>query len=367
METIQKEASSHAFPHIYLGSIESSKLDGFNAVSIYLDARLDSDLNWEKQIELANSYRKKGFKILWEMHFGLFKELHLPLSDTSQYRSLNLAIDYFFESILKNFESDTVGIAIFKGSLDFSHDWLWEVDQVLNFRGWLSDNFRDHHSFTNQVGTICNNLLEADPNELAKNENGKNLLRFYCVRAAVDYFALLTSRFESDLLPYLLIDATSLKSSAHVFQLLDQEDFEFIQLALKNAPFESHNALGWESNPFVSGYIGKEHKTYQKPHIEAQVGIVIPISPIFDCKEIAKYDIVIEKIKLHKPIKLISERNITVDWQGLEELIVLDVEQDSKRKLEGFIAAGGEVITDNKLNLSLESPLKNYLKSLEKS
>ncbi len=365
MDTTEAEVPTKSLPYVYLGPSDPSNLDGFNAVSINLDARLDSNLKWQKQLDKAIDYHKKGYNVLWELNFGLFKELHLPLSDTSQYRSLNIAVDHFFDYILKDLSVATIGVSIYKGPLDFSHNWSWEMDQVLNFRGWLTDHFKDHHALINQTGFQCDSLLSIDPVELYKNKNGRNLVRFYCMRAAVDYFTLLSTRFETDLLPFVLLDTTMIDSPTHIFQLLDHEDFEFIQIALKKAPFESSQAIAWESKPFVNGYIGKDYKAYQRPEIECKVGIVIPSQLLFDAKEIDVYDKVIKEIESHESVKLISERNITIDWQGLEKLIAIDVEPDSKRKLEGFIAAGGQVVTKTKLGLSEEFSLTNYLNSLE--
>ncbi len=367
MDLQSPDILNQPFPYIYSGSLDQPSLKGFNAIAISLDARLDSNLKWEKAVKLAQAYVDQGYKILWELRFGLFQELHLPLSDTSQYRSLDLALDYFFDSVLKNFNEKTIGVSIYKGTLDFSHNWPWEIDQVLNFRGWISEYFEDHHAFTNLIGLPCQNLLTVDPKDLYALENGKNLLRFYCMRAALDYFSMLSSRFETSLLPYLLLDCSTLHSPAHVFQLLDHQDLEFIQLVVKNLPFEAGHAMGWESKAFANGYIGKEFKEYQAPHIEPRVGIVIPTKFLINHKDILKYDDVICEMEEFHSVKLISERNITIDWQGLDELVVLDVEPDSKRKLEGFIAAGGKVITEKKLFLSEEMSYQNYLKSKENS
>lgn len=367
MDLLEPETLNRPFPYIYSGPLDQANLNGFNAITISLDARLDSNLKWEKALKLAQAYVNKGYKILWELRFGLFQELHLPLSDTSQYRSLDLALDYFFDSVLKIFKEHTIGVSIYKGTLDFSHNWPWEIDQVLNFRGWISEYFEDHHAFTNLIGLPCQNLLTIDPKDLYALENGRNLLRFYCMRAALDYFAMLSSRFETNILPYLLLDSSTLYSPTHVFQMIDHEELEFIQLVIKNLPFESAHALGWENKAFVNGYIGKEFKEYHPPQLEARVGIVIPSRLLMNHKDILKYDDVICEVEEFQAIKLISERNITLDWQGLDELIVFDIEPDSKRKLEGFIAAGGKVITDKKLFLSEEMPYVNYLKSRESS
>ena len=179
MDATEPTQTYLSIPHIYLGPLPKDKLDGFNSVVIELDARLDSDLNWSDEKKLAHKYVSKGFQIIWSLNFGLFKQLHLPLSDTSQYRSLNIALDHFFDSLLKEFSKSTLGVIIYHGSLDFSHEWPFEPNQVLNFRGWLSEQFEDHQALYNHTGLTTSNLFSADPVSFYKNEYGKNILKFY--------------------------------------------------------------------------------------------------------------------------------------------------------------------------------------------
>lgn len=365
MDIIENSSTSRSIPYVYMGSLDSPNLASFNTIAISLDARLDSSLDWSKPVQLAKKFSEIGYNIMWDIHLGLFKELHLSLSDTSQYKSLNLAMDHFFDIIINDFREQTLGTILYKGSIDLSHDWQWSVDQVLNFRGWLSEQFVSNHAFINQTGIACSDLLSIDPHDLTKHVSGKNLLRFYCMSAAIDYISMFTSRFDSDLLPYVLFDSALVKSPTHVFQLVDHEDLDVVQLALRSCPFESWHAVGWETKPFINGYIGKTYKSYQELQMMPTLGIVIPSKAIYDESRIGDYDKIIKEVEGHKSYKLIGERNITIDWQGLEEIIVLDIEKDSKRKLEGFIAAGGVVITEHgSLNLSKEIHLNHYLKSL---
>lgn len=367
MNTIEPCSVLQSIPQVYMGPIDKGNFKNFNSVVFELDATLDSDLDWAKEKKRAEQFICQNYKIVWYLNFGLFHQLPLPLSDTSQYRSLNIAIDHFFDFIIKDLGKSTLGVIIYKGSLDFSYNWPWDPNQDLNFRGWLSEHFQDPNSFFNQAKLPHSSLLSIDPKDLYLNEYGRSVLQFYCMYAALDYFSMLTSRFETDLLPYVLLDVSQIKSMTQIFQLLDHEDFEFIQLCLKNLPYECPHALGFETHAFANGFIGKNLKKYQKPLLHPLVGIVIPKKPIFDKEKIKKIDELIEKVKRHKPIKLIGERNITLDWHGLEELVVIEIEPDSKRKLEGFIAAGGKVVKEGaKLNLSLETPFSEYIKFLEK-
>lgn len=366
MSQAASDSVIQSIPLIYLGSHDQPKLDGFNSVVVELDAKLDSGLNWNKEKQKALEYISKGYKVVWNLNFGLFHELPLPLSDTSQYRSLNIAIDHFFDFILKDTADHTLGVIIYKGSIDFSHEWPWDVDQELNFRGWLSEQFKDHHAFCNHAKLPCESLYSIDPKLLYENEFGRSVLQYYCLRAALDYFSILTSRFETDLLPYVLLDTSKIQSPMYTYQLLEHEDFEFIQLALKNSPFESSHALGWDSHAYANGYIGKSAKKYIEPKMHPTVGVVIPTHPVFDPEKRKRIDQTIERVEAKTSVKYIGERVITLDWAGIEHLIVFEVEPESKRKLEGFAAAGGTLVkVGNPLNMTQEIPFQEFIKSLE--
>ena len=86
-----------SIPIIFNGGIHKTIPQGFNSLCIELDGQLASDLNWMKQEKYAQSVSDQGFHLLWHIHLGLFKNLPLPLSDISQYKSLHLALDHFLK------------------------------------------------------------------------------------------------------------------------------------------------------------------------------------------------------------------------------------------------------------------------------
>ena len=237
------------------------------------------------------------------------------------------------------------------------------MDQVLNLRNWLTELFPDTQSFRNHSQLACQDLLTLNPDHLYDNEYGKNLLRFYCFEAAIDFFEIICARFPPSLLPYIFLDAKNIRSKTHLFQLLDQPGLEFIQVGLKNSSFNPIHAMGWETHSFINGYLGKELLLYKKPNLASSIGIIVPLKKIFDPDKLKKIDHFIEGIESKEPVRLISERNIAVDWQGLDTLIVFEVEQSSKRKLEGFIAAGGTVCyVERPIGLSEEKQYLNMKK-----
>ncbi len=355
-----------SIPLVYDGHIDTLPSQKFNAVKVNLSAKLDSDLNWKKQNKEAETIRKKGLNLLWDIDLGLFAELPLPLSDTTQYRSLHLALDHFFETLLKDFESNTIGALIFKGSLDLSKKWVWDADQTANLRNQLLELYPDAHALHNESGLPVKELLEVEPKDLLQNEYGENLLRFLCLAQALDYFEILSARFPSDLLPYVLFDASAIQSRLHCYQLLDHEAFDFIQIGLKNAPFQFPHAIGWKSAGYPNGFIGDHPVSYPPSNSFSSLGICVPSRRLLDPAVISRYEKILDFLEPIENTRYLSERNLTLDWEALDTLIVFEVEDLTKRKLEGFIAAGGEIIfVEKKIGLSKETPFSDYKKQLE--
>ena len=334
----------HSIPKISLKS-KLDKIDqGFNSAVISLDASLDSDLKWNEQIEEAKELVAKGYFILWDLKFGLFSELPLSLSEVVQYKSLHLALDHFFETVLSLFKEQTIGVTMYQGPIDLNHKWPWDVEQVINFRSWLIEEFETTEVFSDKINEPLRDFMDVDPIALSNNPFGENLLRFYCMRAALDYFEILNANFPSELLPYILFDAQQIKSPTHLFQLLDYEELEFMQLGLKNFPYNPMHAIGWESSAYSNGYIGKKYIDPKEKLVEASTALLIPLEKIYDPDRLKKIDELYSKLSQNEEVLLISERTLTMDWQGIDKLIVTTIDESTLRKLQGFVAAGGEVI-----------------------
>lgn len=356
-----------AVPIVCEGPVEDAITKPFNTALIYLNAKLDSDLDWsraQKEAKLAIENQKQ---ILWDIDLGLFTELPLPLSDTTQYKSLHLALDHFFESLFKEFKDHSIGAILFKGTLDLASKWVWDPDQIASLRDSLTSDFSDAQSFHNKSNLTLKTLLDAHPKELKGNTFGENYLRHLCLKAALDYFEILSARFPSDLLPYVCFDASHITSITHQMQLLDQEPFEFIQLAIKGTKVHFPSAIGWESHAYPNGFIGKEAWEHKMGPMEPNFGILIPENKIYDPQVLKAYDQVIDELLLNKQVKFLFERSLAVDWEGLDYLLIFECEDLTKRKLEGFIAAGGEVITYHDLGLSKETLFHQYKQNGETS
>lgn len=61
-----------------------------------------------------------GKKILWHLDLGLFDRLKMPLSNSSQFLTLGLAVDHFRDTIWKEFRSFSEGVCLYKGPADLA-------------------------------------------------------------------------------------------------------------------------------------------------------------------------------------------------------------------------------------------------------
>ena len=110
-EEIEEELSEQRLdfsPRIYEGEWQESMPMGFDAVTIHLDGRMQSDLNWKRAKELASQAVEKGYTLMWNMQMGLFQELSQPLVHQAQFLSLTLALEYFRDSLWKEFKLQTL-------------------------------------------------------------------------------------------------------------------------------------------------------------------------------------------------------------------------------------------------------------------
>lgn len=356
-----------SIPFVFQGPLEKlSTPSPFNAVEIYLDAKLDASLDWSEATKKADAAIKRGLNILWKMDLGLFSQLYLPLSDTTQYKSLHLALDHFFETLWKRYEQHTIGAIIFSGSLDLVEKWQFEPQQVIEVQNKLMEYFDSPAEFESQTKIKCSCFEELKIDDLKKSEFGKLFLRICCFDSAIDYLELISAQFPPELLPYLLLDTAAISSPIHLGQLLNHEAFDFMQIALKGSSKGYPHVLGWQTHSHIGGYIGSEPYEPQTEEASIQTGLVIPEKTLFNLEVIKKYDQVVEQLALKENLRFITERQLTVDWQGLDVLVVFSVEKATKRKLEGFIAAGGQIVyADQPLGLSHEISFQELKKQLE--
>lgn len=289
-------------PHIYeTQSVQDQVPAHYNTVSIPLDGKLSSDLDWKKEEEAAERYIGLGYKLFWKLDLGLFNTLKFPLSNPSQFLSLVLSLEHFRDGLWKKFKEHTLGVSIYDGPADFTSQLAWDEQLQGNYLAW---------------GQKLDSKFEA------KNSYFKSL---FARDAAAEYLILIGNRMP-DAMP-LFLDLTMQKDTSVLLelQLLHRERFDRFHLICRNSRFPSF---------FVC---------QQTP-----VGVCLPSYQIVDPAlynhlENAVNDLLLQKISF----RLIPEAYLINEWDGLDDLIVNSaaLSQQGIRKLHGFCAAGGRVLS----------------------
>ena len=255
---------------------------GFNGVMISLDGQMLSELDWHGVREVAQSYIKKGLKILWDFDFGLFDRLPLSLGNETQFLSLGLAIDHFLSTLWKPFEEETLGVNMYQGGIDFSGDF----------------------------------------------------------DACTDYLELLRNRFPEEIPVLVCVDASGVQSASDLAQLLNKERFERVHLAVRGGSLPIQE-FAWGKGCGQRGFIARELcEVYARE--SARTGVLLP--PLSEVTSYQSLEGVFRELRF--PYRLIPEGSLTTEWDDLDYLVVnsQEVTPSGRRQLQGFCAAGGTII-----------------------
>jgi hypothetical protein len=303
---------------------------------VELDGRIQSTLDWTHARKEASALAEAGKEILWKMELGLFSGLDLPLSNQMQLQSLNLSIEHFRETLWKDFQSQSNGLIIYSGELDFSIKFPWDEILMSHWQGWLQDRFETIHCFNSEIGILTEGFQEIHP-QLQKHPSVLNLLKLFCRDSVADYLSMLAGSI-SDSLPLSLQFSVS--------EAL--EPLLFYQLAAAER-FERFNII-----------FDQEH-TFQ----DATLGICLPSADLVKPSLLRNLQAVIDRLQKAKiPFKVIPEDHLIQQWDGLEAIIYSSkcLGAQGKRKLQGFCAAAGlAVAVDEVLGLNNELSFEDYI------
>lgn len=307
------------YPRVFYSKIPLENIpDGFDAVSIYCNGRTDATLDWKEQKRLAQSYVEKGLRIFWELDLGLFSHLRAPLLNQTQFYSLGLSLQHFQETLWSDFREHTLGLSLYKGSISLLESWKWSEEQIKAFQEWLQEHFREI--------TTISSCQEATPELFKTDTEGRKLLQLFCRNAAVEYVEMLSDHLPADLAVCMLLETDEISDKLLLARLLSKDRFERV------------------SRVFFNDHV--QTKLYSE---EAVIGICLPQMSYLNSKSFQEIENAVKILeKQKKPFRFIYEPYLTSDWQGLDYLLVVPeiLTPTSQRKLKGFCAAGGTVITD---------------------
>lgn len=139
--------------------------------------------------------------------------------------------------------------------------------------------------------------------------------------------------FPDGLTPFLYLDGSKVSRDA-LFQL-PRHHLEHFHLIVRGAfrPYALPVIGVDHSTPF--GTFGAK-KVELLPEIEIPLALLLPPEP----KRLSVSDTM-------APFRIIPEALLTQEWEGVEQLIVNEewLSSQGRRKIQGFIAAGGSVVT----------------------
>lgn len=263
-----------------------------NFTCIRLDASLKASLDWNKEVENAKSAIEQGSKILWKLDFGLFDQLQHPLGSQQQFQGLRLAIEHFQGEVLNQFAENSLGAVLYEGSLDFVQNLNFD-----NLRSWALERFEN---FT---------LSEM-------NEEDVFLRALFCRDVALDYLKQLASQ-----MPFGV------------------ECFIQPQIVTEMSPIEQAIFLNEECYRPL-------HFLERSTDSTAGSGVCLPPITCYYPESHHQLDAAIYRLASDRvPYRFIAEEALITSIAGLDELYVapLALSSQGKRKLQGFIATGGQV------------------------
>ncbi len=250
---------------------------------VKVDLGITSNLNW-KELSLPEG------KIVWKLEMGLFKGLKQPLSDQAQFQALSFALEEFERALLQPNKKRTAGIVLFEGSADFSKELTWDLEQEAHFREWLD----------------------------GASEESDWLKRQFTRDICVDFLEVLGSLLPAEIPLILRLRSEELPSHETALQELNKERFQHFEL---------------EGVPR-----GDERSA---------VGVLLPAEENRDETVIEQVARVIKELEEKGcAFRVIPENFLTMEWEQLDQLLVAPagITPQGERKLQGFEAAGGEIL-----------------------
>lgn len=304
-------------------------------VKISLDGGVKSFLDWSQAKASATRHVEKGEKILWSIDLGLFRDLVHPFSHQSQFLSLSLSLEHFKTDIWPLFQEHSLGLLIYQGPADYQKHFPWDETQHTNFKEWLKEAFKHAEALSEEVNIPLNDFADSTPLRLQGTSEGRRLLSLFCRDACVEYLLLLAANIPDEIPLFVELDTTGIDDLVLAAQLTSAEKYEHLQML--DSPTD----------------------VYSIP-----IGICLPPSSFVACQAThGLVDVFNFLANNHIRYRVIPEDNLITEWDGLDSLIVCSnfLGPQGFRKLQGFCAAGGQVVLVGKeLGLPEEITFKEW-------
>lgn len=301
-------------PHFYLnGEVFIPKIyemtgekffvpDEYNTVSVYLDGKISADLDWKEQEKLAQKLCDQGYQLFWHLDLGLFDKLHAPLSNQTQFLSLILSLEHFRDTLWKRYKQQTVGICIYKGSINFTMQLQWDDHLYESYLSWGKEGLGSKFDETNPLYKM---IFSRD--------------------TVAEYLTMMINRMPDFLQFFAFVEIPAVTNFALESQLTNREKFDRLQLVTRHSKLPD---------------LSFDEKT--------KVGVCLPNHSVVDPDIYQNLECIFQHLsKQNILFRVIPEEFLIHEWDGLDYLILdpAGLSVQGRRKLQGFLAAGGIIAT----------------------
>lgn len=271
--------------------------EGFTSATVHLDLTPNSNLDWKSAVDSAQKLISQGYKIIFDLDFGLFQEGWKGFTHQGYFQSSVFAMAHFSNTILPQFEESVIAVIVAKLDLPFS-----KLD-------------------------------------LKTCEEGESKSELAYANMTAHYLTLLCEELPYTLTRILLISSDKVSDPLLFSQCVINDYFDEFWLAIASSA--SYCKWGvWQQGIGNSGFIGRT------PPQEAPQ----PTTALLFSTAAHEQNGFIQGIhyltEQNRPYKIIYEEAFTQEWQGIDTLIVTTktASQATKRAIDGFRAAGGQTI-----------------------
>jgi hypothetical protein len=271
-------------------------------ITIALSGHMRSDLDWRFAHDLAQNAIKERKKIFWQIDLGLFNPQGLSIDNETLFQSLCLALEHFRDGLWNQFQESSIGLSLYQGSPDFNSLFYWSERWKERYKEWSEEFFLE-----------CKDL--------------ERKRRFFCRNAVAEYLTLLARRLPDTLPCYVSFDCSRIQRPIDQLEMLYPECWEGVNLHVIDSLLPL-NTLGVDQ-------------------VSASTAIYLPPMENYPPEDNLALKRLINDLILSKiPFRLIADERLTTQWEGLDRLFFDEtrVSVQGRRKIQGFLAAGGAVI-----------------------
>lgn len=284
-------------------------------IQIPIDASVTSDIVWDIEQKRAEQAAQEGKKIVWDFDFGCTNPQGFRLQDPLQWNTSRLAMEYFVGSIWPKYEKETLGVSLYRGTIDWIHHLYWDEAQKEHFYRWKK---------ISRISGASSSSLD----QISHTVETRHVLCLYASEQLANYLHSLGSYLPEEVTRLATFTPNQYTSIWRAAQALSRERFPHILIDIMYAPISSlHNsqnsiALCLPQDQYLNEEIGEIWESLYRG---------------------------LEKKSI--PFRVIPETFLAEDWSGLEKIIVLtnSLSEFGKRQLLGFAISGGQIISSGGL------------------